>query len=188
MLALDTVGRFSHRLVVATGRSGNQQPAGGTVYTIDANAKVRRIGAYAGPGGADAVAVAPAGFGAIAGWALLAADAGASGGTIVAMDPRGRTRTIARLPDGPNPIAVVTRHGSRSAAASGFYVADTNTQNVYLAHAPQLAPYAGELLVGSELKARFWIVRPRGQGFVMQELKTDLPPAQYNLEGADYIP
>lgn len=44
------------------------------------------------------------------------------------------------------------------------------------------------MLVGTELKARFWLVRPRDQGFVMQELKTDLPPAQYNLEGAEYVP
>ncbi len=188
MLAFDTVGRFGHRLVAATGRSGDNQPAGGTVYTIDADAKVRRVGAYPGPSGADQVAIAPAGFGSIAGWALLTVDAGSSGGKIVASDPRGRTRTIARLPDGPNPIAVLARRGSRSAAASGFYVADTNTRNVYLARAPQLARYSGQVLVGTELKARFWLVRPGGQGFVKRELKTDLPPAQYNLESAKYIP
>ena len=188
MLAIDTVGRFGYRLVAATGRSGTPEPAGGTVYTIDATAKVRRVGAYAGPGGADELAIAPAGFGSIAGWALLTVDAGASGGTVVAIGPRGRTRTIARLPDGPNPIAVLGRRRSRSAAPSGFYVSDTNTRNVYLARAPQLAPYLGAVLVGTELMARFWLIRPRGQGFDVRELATDLPPVEHNLEAPEYVP
>jgi len=187
MLAFDTVGRFAYRLVAATGRSGHAKPAGGVVYTIAAGGSVRRVGSYAGPGGADEVAIAPAGFGSVAGWALLTVDPGASGGTIVAIDPRGRTRTIASLPDGPNPIAVVARGGSGSAAAAGFYVADTNTTNVYFASAAQLTRYAGDVLVGTELGARFFSIRPRGQGYETRELKTDLPPAKYNLEGGDYL-
>ncbi len=186
MLAFDTVGRFGYRLVAATGRSGKAKPAGGVVYTIDAGGSVRRVGSYAGPGGADEVAIAPAGFGSVAGWALLTVDPGASG-TIVAIDPRGRTRTIASLPDGPNPIAVVASGGGGAAAAAGFYVADTNTKNVYVASAARLARYTGDVLVGTELGARFFSIRPRGQGFQTRELKTDLPPAKYNLEGGDYV-
>jgi hypothetical protein len=188
MLAFDTVGRFGHRLVAATGRSGDAGATGGTVFTIDAAGSVRRVGDYPGPGGADEVAIAPAGFGSIAGWTLLTVDPGAGGGTIVAMDPHGQTRTIARLPDGPNPIAVISRGGSTSSAAAGFYVADTNTKIVYLVPAAELAQYAGNVLVGTELQARLWLIRPRGQGFVTRELKTDLPPGNYNLEGAAYVP
>lgn len=189
MLAFDTVGRLGYRLVAATGRSGNRTPAGGVVYTIDAGGRVHLVGAYHGPGGADEVVVAPPGFGAVAGWALLTVDAGASGGAVVALSPQGGTRTIARLPDGPNPIATISpADGSTHGAAPGFYVADTNTRDVYFAPARQLAPYIGSLLVGSELHARFWVISPRGGSYSVRELKTDLPPASYNLEGAEYVP
>ncbi len=188
MLAFDTVGRFGYRLVAATGRSGNATPAGGVVYTIGPGGGVKRVGRYAGPGGADQVAVAPTGFGVVAGWALLTVDPGAGSGTVVAIGPRGRTRTIARLPDGPNPIVMVARRGRASAAAAGFYVTDTTTTNVYFASAAQLRRYTGDVLVGTELAARFFVLRPRGRDYEALELSTDLPPASYNLEGAAYVP
>jgi hypothetical protein len=188
MLAIDTVGRFGYRLVAATGRSGNPTPSGGVVFTIDSAGHVRRVGAYPGPGGADEVAIAPPSFGPQAGWALLTVDPGPTGGAVVALSPLGRMRTIAHLPDGPNPMAVIRRPGAvRGPAAPGLYVADTNTRNVYLASAEELARYAGSVIVGSELQARFWIITARGPRFVTRELKTDLPPAKYNLEGADYV-
>ncbi len=188
MLAFDTVGRFGHRLVAATGRSGSASATGGDVYTIDAKGEVRHVGAYAGPGGADGLAIAPASFGSIAGHAMLTVDPGPDAGTIVAMSPAGATRTIALLHDGPNAIAVVSAAGRRSAAAPGLYVADTNTKTVYYARASQFASHAGAVVVGTELQATFWLVRPRGRGFVTRRLPTDLPPASYNLEGADYVP
>jgi hypothetical protein len=188
MLAFDTVGRFGYRLVAATGRSGDPSQSGGVVYTIGPRGGVHRIGRYAGPGGADQVVVAPRGFGSVAGTALLTVDNGASGGSVVAIGPRGRTHTIARLPDGPNPIAVIARRGGRAAAAAGLYVADTNTRNVYLASASQLRRYAGDVLVGTELGARFFVIRPHGRSYDTLELGTDLPPASYNLEGAAYVP
>ena len=120
--------------------------------------------------------------------ALLTVDAGASGGTVVAVGPRGRTHTIARLPDGPNPIAVISRRSGPSAAAAGLYVADTNTRNVYFASAAQLRRYTGDVLVGTELGARFFVIRPHGRNYEALELGTDLPPASYNLEGAAYVP
>jgi hypothetical protein len=187
-IAFDTVGGFGHRLLVATGRSGNGQHLGGVVYTIDARGHVRKVGGYGPSGGADEVAVAPAGFGSVAGWALLGADVGSTGGTVVAMSPAGRTRTIAHLPDGPNPITAVPAPGPPGAAAPGFYVSDTQTRNVYEIAAAELAPYAGDVLVGSELQARFWVLRPVGNGFEAVALTTDLPTGQYNLEGADYVP
>lgn len=189
MLALDTVGRFGHRLVAATGRSGTRTAKGGVVYTIDPSGHVHRVGAYPGPGGADELVVAPSGFGEVAGWALLTVDPGAVGGALVAVSPQGRTRTIVRFPEGPNPIAVIRPAAASSGrAAPGFYVADTNTRNVYVAPAAQLASYVGSVLVGSELHARFWVVEPRGRGYAARELQTDLPPASYNLEGAVYVP
>jgi hypothetical protein len=186
-LAFDTVGRFGYRLVAATGRSGHSKPAGGAVYTIGATGHVRFVGNYAGPGGSDEIAIAPRGFGAVAGWALLGPDPGASSGAILAINPRGRTRILAKLPTGPNPIAVIAP-GRRSAARAGLYLADTNTRTVYFARAAQLAPYRGAVIVGSELNARFWILRPRGRRFQLVELATDLPHANYNLEGAAYVP
>jgi hypothetical protein len=188
MLAFDTVGRFGYGLVAATGRSGDPSLAGGVVYTIGPRGAVHRVGRYAGPGGADQVAIAPAGFGSVAGMALLTVDPGANGGTVVAIGPRGRTRTIARLPAGPNPIAVIARGGRRAAAAAGLYVADTSTRNVYFASAAQLHRYIGDVLVGSELAARFFVIRPHGRDYDVLQLGSDLPPASYNLEGAVYVP
>jgi hypothetical protein len=188
MLAFDKAGRFGHRLVAATGRSGDAAAAGGSVFTIDTSGMVRHVGDYAGPGGADMLAIAPARFGSLGGAALLTVDPGPHGGTVVAMDAHGTTRTIAHLPDGPNPIVAVAAGTTRAAAAKpGLYVADTNTHNVFFVAASELAPYAGSVIVGTELQASFWVIRPRGAGFVTRRLKTDLPPAAYNLEGADYV-
>jgi hypothetical protein len=186
-LAFDTVGRFGFRLVAATGRSGSLTPAGGVVYTISADGSVRRIGSYSGPGGSDEIAIAPRGFGAAGGWALVAPDPGAKGGSIVAMNPDGRTRTLATLPTGPNPIAVITR-GRASLAPGGFYVSDTNTHNVYRASAAQLRPYIGAVVIGGELGGRFWILSPRNGRFQLVSLMSDLPHQTYNLEAAAYLP
>jgi len=186
-LTVDTVGNFGHGLVAATGRSGAATPAGGTVYVVSAAGRVRRIGTYSGPGGADQVAMAPRRFGTAGGYALLTVDAGSTG-TLVGMSPDGRTRLIARFNDGPNPIASLVPSGPRRGAARrGFYVTDTHTQNVFFAAGSQLAPYAGKVLVGSEPHGRFWVVEPAGKRFRTMLLQTNLENATYNLEGAKYI-
>jgi len=185
-LAFDTVGHFGYRLVAATGRSGHSKPAGGVVYAIGAGGRVERIGTYPGPGGSDEIAIAPRGFGAAAGWALVAPDPGAHGGAIFAVGPHGRIRMLATLPTGPNPIAVIPAgrdHGTRAC----LYVADTNTRNVYFASAAELTAYRGDVIVGSELAGRFWILRLHGSRFGLHELTTDLPSAKYNLEAAAYV-
>ena len=82
---------------------------------------------------------------------------------------------------------MVARGSAPSAAAAGLYVADTNTRNVYFASAAQLRRYAGDVLVGTQLGARIFVIRPRGRGYEALELETDLPPASYNLEGATYV-
>jgi hypothetical protein len=185
-LAVDTVGTFGYGLVVATGRSGKGKPPGGVVYVVDASGRVRRVGRYAGPGGADQVAIAPARFGEASGQALLSVDAGSSG-RLVAIDRRGRTRTVARFDDGPNPIVPLVRRGpQRGAARAGLYVTDTRSTNVYFAPASQLGRYSG-VLVGSELRAHWWIVVPIKHGFRAIRLRTNLGGGAYNLEGARYV-
>ena len=189
-LAFDTVGRFGYALVAATGRSGAAEPSGGDVYAIDATGAVRHVGSYPGPGGADEIVVAPARFGNGAGQVVLTVDAG-SRGALVLMDALGRTRTIASLPDGPDPIAVVAappRH-PRASPPPGLYVADTGSTDVLFVPAAQLAPYVGDIVVGSEAKGLFWVVRPRphGRGLQTLLLPTSLPAATYDLEGATYV-
>jgi hypothetical protein len=187
-LAFDTVGKFGYALLAATGRSGATEPAGGTVYAVGANGAVRTVGAYGGPGGADGMAVASRRFGTASGHVVLTLDAG-SRGSIVLMNERGQARTIASLPDGPNPVVVVrvTPKQPRPRVAPGLYVTDTASHHVLFAPAAQFAPYIDDVIVGSEIKALFWVVRPRGRGFQTRQLPTNLPSGAYNLEGAAYV-
>ncbi|HWE63809.1 MAG TPA: hypothetical protein VHB98_19010 [Chloroflexota bacterium] len=187
-LAFDTVGQFGYALIAATGRSGGTTARGGTVFAIDATGKVRRIGTYQDPGGADEIVVAPAGFGSAGGQVLLAVDAGKSG-SLVAMSARGQARTLLLLPDGPNPIAVVGpgQVPPAGAAQPGLYVTDTLSRNVFFAPAAELAPFAGDVVVGSELRGLFWALHPHGSGFKATTLPTTLTSKGYNLEGATYV-
>jgi hypothetical protein len=187
-LAFDTVGKFGYALIAVTGRSGAATSAGGTAYAIRPNGAVRTIGTYKEPGGADEVAVAPSSFGAGAGKLVLVVDAGSSG-SIVLMDAKGRTRTIATLPAGPNPIVAVepSPQHPRTTPPPGLYVTDTASHHVFFAPASQLRPYAGDLIVGSEIKGTFWAVQPNGAGFRVVRLRTALPGATFNLEGAVYV-
>lgn len=185
-LAFDTVGRFGYRLIAATGRSGAPKPSGGAVYAIAPDGVVSPVGGYRGPGGADELVVAPASFGAAAGQVVLAVDAGTKGGALVAMDTHGRTRRLAALPDGPNPIVVVPAH-PRTGGNRGLYVTDTNSTNVFFAPATLLGAYGGSIVVGSEVQALFWSVRPKGSGFVVRRIPWRLPGSNFNLEGAAYV-
>jgi hypothetical protein len=110
------------------------------------------------------------------------------------MDAQGGTRTIASLPDGPNPIAYVAPPAKRAPAAPrGLYLTDTTTTDVFFVPAAQLKPYVGDLIVGSEIKGWLWVVRPRARGKGLQtvRLAATLPPSAatgYDLEGATYVP
>jgi len=187
-LAFDTVGAFGFALLAATGRSGSATPSGGSVFAIDPAGRVRRVGGYHTPGGADEIVVAPASFGAASGQVLLAVDAGKSG-SLVAMDARGRARTLLTLPDGLNPLVVLARGQTppAGAAPAGLYVTDTLSRDVYLAPAAELAPFAGAVVAGSEVRGLFWIVRPQGNGFAAVALPTTFTGARHNLEGAIYV-
>jgi hypothetical protein len=189
-LAFDTVGRFGYRLVAATGRSGGAKPAGGGVYTIDAEGHVQGVGRYDGPGGADELVIAPSGFGSVAGDALLTVDAGASG-AVVAMNPSGTTRTIATFPGGPNPIAAIPKISGNTrgtgAPLPGLYVNDDLTGYTYLAPAADLARYAGDVIVGTEARPDFWILASTGDGFARISLRNNLPAGTYSLEQAIFV-
>jgi hypothetical protein len=185
-LAFDYAGAFGYGLVAATGRSGAKDPAGGNVYTIDQAGTVRRVGHYPGPGGADEVEIAPAGFGSAARSVLLAVDAGTSG-QIVAMSPAGKTSVLARLPDGPNPIAAIVPSAIRGGAHAGLYLTDTLSMNAFVAPIADVRAYAGNVLVGSELKGLFWVLRPRGRRYEAVPISTTLRGAKYNLEGMAYV-
>jgi hypothetical protein len=185
-LAFDRVGRFGHRLVAATGRSGVD---GGSVFTVDARGVVRRIGAYPGPGGAENVVIAPKTFGSQAGSAILSIDKDASSGRVVAVNASGRAETIARLPDGANPIAVVPPHIRRGGVpTAGFYVVDTFPGTVLVASADQFAGHEGAVVVGTEVHGQMWLVTPRGNAFRTVRLQTNLSAPSYNLEGATFVP
>jgi hypothetical protein len=41
--------------------------------------------------------------------------------------------------------------------------------------------------LGSELRGLFWVVRPRGSGFVAGRLPTTLGGKEYNLKAAIYM-
>ena len=185
-LAFDYAGAFGYGLVAATGRSGTKKENGGNVYAIDTSGAVRRIGHYPGPGGADEVEIAPAGFGSAARSALLTVDLGPSG-QLVAMSPAGRSKVIARLSDGPNPIAAIVPTTIRGGDHAGLYLTDTLSRNAYLAPATDLSAYAGNVIVGSELDGLFWEIRPHGGGYAAVRIPTTLRGAHYNLEGMTYV-
>ncbi len=188
-LAFDAFGGFGYQLVAATGRSGTPQPSGGAVYTVSATGQVAEVGSYAGPG-ADEITIAPRRFGSVGGEALLALDGGASSGSVIAMDAHGGVRTIASLPGGPNPIAVIPPPAAPAPGAppAGLYVTNDINPDVYFAPASPLAAFAGDVIVGSENTARFWILAPRGKGFVHLAVRHNLRGGHYSLEGCIFAP
>jgi hypothetical protein len=184
-LVFDRTGAFGFGLVAATGRSGSAAAKGGNVYVIDSTGAVRRVGHYPGPGGADEVEIAPAGFGSAARSALLTVDPGHTG-QLVAMSPAGKATVIARFPDGLNPIAAIVPTAIRGGSHAGLYLTDTLSKNAYFAPATDVQAYAGEVIVGSELKGLFWAIRPSGRGYATVRIPTTLRGA-YNLEGMAYV-
>jgi hypothetical protein len=182
-LAFDTVGAFGYGLVAATGRSASD---GGDVYAINSSGSVRRIGHYAGPGGAEGLAIAPSGFGVAARTALLSIDGGANG-RLVAVGADGAAKTIATFADGANPIAAIVATPIRGGSHAGLYVTDTLSTNAYFVPASELRAYAGDVVVGSEVKGLFWVVRPRGHGYEALRIPTTLRGGHYNLEGMTYV-
>jgi hypothetical protein len=53
-----------------------------------------------------------------------------------------------------------------------------------MASATSLARYTGDVIVGTEVRPLFWILKPSGNGFVEMRLRDNLPPGAYSLEQA----
>jgi hypothetical protein len=185
-LAFDTTGRFGFALLAATGRSDDHH--GGAVFTIRPSGAVTKVGSYPGPGGAENAAIAPVGFGTTAGDLLLTADKARGEGRLLAMDPRGRVSTIATVHgDGLNSLAVLPTTAWRGRSA-GVAIADTRSRIAWLVPAARLRPFAGDVVVATELRGGFYVVEPRAGGFRTLRLDVGLTGSQYNLEGATVIP
>ena len=190
-LAFDRTGSFGFRLLAATGRSGSGEK-GGTVYAVTPAGDVASLGTYSSPtgGGADEIIQAPRDFGSVAGQLVLTVDA-ESHGAIVAFDAKGRNRVLAYLPDGPNPISAVPKAPAavRPRVSRGLYLTDTLSTDVYRVPESALRAYAGDLIVGTELKAQFWVVVPHGNGFRTTRIPLKLPGGpKFNLEGSAFVP
>jgi hypothetical protein len=188
-MAFDTTGRFGYAMLAATGGSSS---SGGQVFSIRKTGKVTLIGSYPGGGGADSIAIAPPRFGRQSGSVLIAIDEDHVQGRVLAMDRKGNVEAIATgLGNGLNPIVVVEASPAKRAAgapAAGVYFSDTLTMSVFFAPASGLKSFVGGVLVGSELTAEMWLIRPKAAGgFEALPVKSDLPQHPYNLEGATYV-
>ena len=64
---------------------------------------------------------------------------------------------------------------------------DDLTGYTYLATAADLARYAGDVIVGSEVRPDFWILEPTDDGFAKVPLRNNLPAATYGLEQAIFV-
>ena len=153
-LAFDTVGRFGYALLAATGRSGAETPAGGTSTRSTRTGKSVRSRATRPPAAPTRSWSRRREFGTAGGSAFLTIDAGSTG-DLLAIDARGNVRTIARLPDGPNPIVVVTRSAERARNARRRAVPDRHRvpQGLLRAGRP-VRRLLDAVVVGTELTRR----------------------------------
>jgi hypothetical protein len=188
-MAFDTGGLYARGAIIAA--TGGSASNGGDVYVVRGNGRVRHVAAYPGPGGAENVAIAPARFGSVSRWAVLAVDQTSVSGRVLAVGPRGQVRQLAAgLGNGVNPIAVVRpalKRRPRRSARPGLYIADTLRRSVYVAPTSQLRPYVGTIVVGTELTGDFWTIRSTAGGYRVTQLPTNLDRTPWNLESAVYV-
>lgn len=185
-LAFDTVGRFGYALLAATG--GSDSGPGGDVYAITPKGATQHVGHYNGPGGAENVAIAPAGFGSAAGQALISVDQHDHHGRLLAMDAHGVVRTlVGGLPWGLDPIAPLVAPLAATGGRPSLYVADWLSHAILVAPGDPLAAYRGAVLVTTERHGYMYVVRPNGTGYVTIPIRTNLRARDYNLEGAAFL-
>jgi hypothetical protein len=185
-LAFDTRGAYGYRMLTATGGSSS---SGGAIYAVDAAGRAELIGHYPGPGGADNLLMARRGWGSVGGRLLIAIDRTGGTGSLQAMAPNGTVRVLARFPDGLNPIVAVRAplRAARAGVRPGLYITETLSGNVFRAAAGPLRRYTGNVIVGSEIKGWFWVVRPTGGATARHGCGRTSARRLYNLEGAKYV-
>ncbi|HWE63154.1 MAG TPA: hypothetical protein VHB98_15680 [Chloroflexota bacterium] len=186
-LTYDATGMFGSTLLAATGGS---DAGPGVVYTVQPGGQVRQLGAYAGPGGAENIAIAPPGFGAVAGQVLITIDKHDHQGRLLAMDAHGAVRTLVQgLPWGLNSIAAIPAdlRGAAPGSTYKLYLADWRSHTVLVAPAGPLQAFAGDLFVATERRHNLYVVRPQGSGYSLTSLQTNLPAPDYNFEGACFV-
>jgi len=184
-LAFDTVGRFGYALLAATG--GSDSGPGGDVYAITPEGNTRHVGHYGGPGGAENLAIAPAGFGSAAGQALICVDQHDHHGRLLAMDVHGAVRTLVRgLPWGLNPVVSLVATAP-AGGTSGLYIADWLSRSLLFAPGDQLHAYRGDVFVGAERRGYMYVVRPNGTGYTVLPIRTNLHAHDYNMEGVAFL-
>jgi hypothetical protein len=186
-LAFDNVGAFGYALLAA---SGGSTTTGGAVYAVASSGQVRQIGAYTGPGGAENLAIAPAGFGPAAGQVLISVDQVNQHGRLLAMNAQGKVRVLlSGLANGLNPLVVITgvRQSGGQGPAPGLYLAEWISRRVLFAPAAELRAFVGDVLVGTEHGGQLIVVRPSGSGYQFIQVQSSLRTSRVYLEGATFI-
>ena len=185
-LTFDTAGRFGYALLAATG--GSDSGSGGDIYGLGPSGAIRHIGRYGGPGGAENIAIAPAGFGSAARQLLITIDKHDHLGRLLAMDSRGSVRTlIGGLTWGLDPIVPLVSSAGSARATPRLYVVDWLSHEVLAAPAASLLPYRGDVFVATERHAYMYVIQPRGQTYAALTVRTNLRARDYNLEGAQLL-
>ena len=152
------------------------------------------VGAYPGPGGADKSRSRRRAFGRASGLVLLSIDQDSASGRVLAIDGRAPCRSWRparkrRQPDRGHPVRAhdaQARGPPRRASMSPTRTACRSSSPP--PPAAQLAPFAGQVLVGSELEGSFWLINATASGFQVQQLATTFPGGNLNLEGAASVP
>ena len=185
-LTFDTDGRFGYALLAATG--GSDSGSGGELYAVTPGGATRHIGHYGGPGGAENIAIAPAGFGSAAGQVLITIDKHDHLGRLLAMDPRGSVRTlVGGLAWGLDPITPLSTSAAPAPVRTGLYVVDWLSHDVLFASAASLRPYLGDIFLATERHGYMYVIHPIGRTYTTIPVHTNLRARDYNLEGAQFL-
>jgi hypothetical protein len=183
-LTYDSTGAFGYTLLAATGGS---DAGPGAVYAIRSDGLSRRVGSYSGPGGAENMAIAPRGLGAVAGQALITVDKHDHLGRLLAMDAHGHVTTLVKgLTWGLDPLAAIP--AGQDSGSGALYLADWLTHNVLVAPAAPLRPFAGDLLVGTERHNQLYVLERQGTAYRLLRIRTNLHMPDSNYEGVEFGP
>jgi hypothetical protein len=158
-LALDTTGRFGHRLLVTGTHSGNQT----TVFSVDCQGASATLTTSA-PQVEGGIVVAPDTFGQFAG-DLIAPDENT--GQVWAIDPDGHVSLVAvpNLPTGGDTGVESAGFVPPGFGAGGFgYLADRGTPNNPFPGTDSLLRISSEALAGAGVEAGDLLVSTEGNG------------------------